>query len=45
MICGTVLQTAILVYIIYKTNWNKEVEQASERMKQWTGQELELSDM
>lgn len=25
MICGTVLQTAILIYIIYKTNWNKEV--------------------
>lgn len=25
MILGTVLQTVILVYIIYKTNWNKEV--------------------
>lgn len=25
MILGTVLQTIILVYIIYKTNWNKEV--------------------
>ncbi|KAJ0265251.1 Protein DETOXIFICATION 34 [Hirschfeldia incana] len=35
MICGTSLQTLILVYMIYKTNWNKEVEQASERMKQW----------
>ncbi|XP_045797683.1 protein DETOXIFICATION 34-like [Trifolium pratense] len=45
MICGTVLQTAILIYIICKTNWNKEVEQASERMKQWTGQESEMSNM
>ncbi|KAI4369879.1 hypothetical protein MLD38_018276 [Melastoma candidum] len=35
MILGTVLQTLILVYIIYKTNWNKEVEEASERMKKW----------
>ncbi|XP_024029583.1 protein DETOXIFICATION 34 [Morus notabilis] len=38
MICGTFLQTLILVYIIYKTNWNKEVEQASERLRSWTGQ-------
>ncbi|KAF1893601.1 hypothetical protein Lal_00002097 [Lupinus albus] len=43
MICGTMLQTMILVYIIYKTNWNKEVEQASERMRKWTGQELVIS--
>ncbi|KAG7614624.1 Protein DETOXIFICATION 34 [Arabidopsis thaliana] len=35
MICGTSLQTLILLYMIYITNWNKEVEQASERMKQW----------
>ncbi|PON68077.1 Multi antimicrobial extrusion protein [Parasponia andersonii] len=39
MICGTFLQTLILVYIIYKTNWNKEVEQASERLRSWTGRE------
>ncbi|GMH17262.1 hypothetical protein Nepgr_019103 [Nepenthes gracilis] len=38
MICGTTLQTLILVLMIYKTNWNKEVEQASERMKSWGGQ-------
>ena len=25
MILGTVLQTLILLHIIYKTNWNKEV--------------------
>ncbi|KAJ8752106.1 hypothetical protein K2173_001781 [Erythroxylum novogranatense] len=37
MIFGTFLQTLILVYIIYKTNWNKEVEEASERMKRWVG--------
>ncbi|XP_027351374.1 protein DETOXIFICATION 34 [Abrus precatorius] len=43
MICGTALQTAILLYIVYKTNWNKEVEEASERMKKWTGHELEIN--
>lgn len=37
MICGTSLQTLILVFMIYKTNWNTEVEQASERMKVWGG--------
>ncbi|CAA7017348.1 unnamed protein product [Microthlaspi erraticum] len=35
MICGTTLQTLILLYMIYITNWNTEVEQASQRMKQW----------
>ncbi|XP_031275747.1 protein DETOXIFICATION 34-like [Pistacia vera] len=37
MICGTFLQTIILVYIIYKTNWNKEVEQTYERMRNLGG--------
>ncbi|TKY65420.1 TRANSPARENT TESTA protein 12 [Spatholobus suberectus] len=45
MICGTALQTGILLHIVYKTNWNKEVEQASERMRKWTGQELEINTM
>lgn len=39
MILGTVLQTLILLHIIYKTNWNKEVEVALERMQKWTGQD------
>ncbi|CAN1157354.1 Protein DETOXIFICATION 34 [Linum perenne] len=40
MIFGTFLQTLILICMICKTNWNKEVEQASERMKRWgTGNE------
>ncbi|KAF8413200.1 hypothetical protein HHK36_001176 [Tetracentron sinense] len=41
MICGTGLQTLILLLIIWKTNWNKEVEQASERMRRWGGQSNE----
>ncbi|CAK9328834.1 unnamed protein product [Citrullus colocynthis] len=39
MICGTFLQTMILLFIVYKTNWNKEVEQTSERMKRWMGKD------
>ncbi|KAK0581372.1 hypothetical protein LWI29_012986 [Acer saccharum] len=35
MICGTCLQTVILICIVYKTNWNNEVEQASERLRKW----------
>ncbi|XP_037494253.1 protein DETOXIFICATION 34 [Jatropha curcas] len=39
MIFGTSLQTLILIYIICKTNWSKEVEEASERMKRWSAQD------
>ncbi|KAF5731745.1 putative multidrug resistance pump [Tripterygium wilfordii] len=35
MIFGTLLQTIILLVIIYKTNWNKEVDEANERMRKW----------
>ncbi|CAL1404897.1 unnamed protein product [Linum trigynum] len=40
MIAGTALQTLILLIILYKTNWNKEVEQTTERMKKWGGHEI-----
>ncbi|KAM7508632.1 hypothetical protein LguiA_019085 [Lonicera macranthoides] len=35
MICGTCLQTLILLYIVWKTNWTEEVEQVSERIRRW----------
>ncbi|WCJ36692.1 MATE efflux family protein [Euphorbia peplus] len=38
MIAGTTLQTLLLLYILYRTNWNKEVEQTSERVRKWGGQ-------
>ncbi|KAL8499953.1 hypothetical protein ACS0TY_019815 [Phlomoides rotata] len=44
MIFGTFLQTVILVIIVWKTNWNEEVAQASERMRKWGGQDTELDD-
>ncbi|OIW06608.1 hypothetical protein TanjilG_04002 [Lupinus angustifolius] len=39
MICGVVLQTLILLFILYKTNWKKEVEETSRRMRKWGGQD------
>jgi len=36
MIGGTCLQTLILIVLTYRTNWNKEVERASERLSIWT---------
>ncbi|KAM2281744.1 hypothetical protein ACFX1S_042295 [Malus domestica] len=39
MICGTALQTLLLMIVLYRTNWNKEVEQTTDRMKKWAGQD------
>lgn len=38
MIAGVALQTVLLVVVLYKTNWNKEVEQTTQRMLKWGGQ-------
>ncbi|KAK6155662.1 hypothetical protein DH2020_009910 [Rehmannia glutinosa] len=40
MIAGVALQTLLLVLVLYKTNWNKEVEQTTERMRKWGGQDI-----
>ena len=29
MVCGTALQTLILLFIVYRTNWNKEVSSSA----------------
>ncbi|KAK4403306.1 protein DETOXIFICATION 35 [Sesamum angolense] len=39
MIAGVALQTLLLLLLLYKTNWNKEVEQTTERMEKWAGQD------
>ncbi|KAL3622145.1 Protein DETOXIFICATION 34 [Castilleja foliolosa] len=41
MIFGTFLQTVILLIIVWRTNWNEEVEQASERMRKWGGETVD----
>ncbi|CAA0831006.1 detoxifying efflux carrier 35 [Striga hermonthica] len=40
MIAGTAMQTLLLLLVLYKTNWKKEVEQTTERMRKWGGQDI-----
>ncbi|BBN69857.1 detoxifying efflux carrier 35 [Prunus dulcis] len=42
MICGTALQTLLLMIVLYKTNWNKEVEQATKRVRKWGTSQLRM---
>ncbi|KAK7250605.1 hypothetical protein RIF29_33137 [Crotalaria pallida] len=39
MLLGTVLQTCVLTFMIYKTDWNKEAFLADDRIKKWGGQD------
>ncbi|XP_027361058.1 protein DETOXIFICATION 29-like [Abrus precatorius] len=41
MIAGTILQTCVLLVIIYKTNWNKEASLAEDRIRNWGGEHQE----
>lgn len=45
MICGTALQTVLLLIVLYKTNWNKEVELSNERMRKWGGQDIKTENI
>ncbi|KAG4208493.1 Protein TRANSPARENT TESTA 12 -like protein [Gossypium arboreum] len=38
MLTGTVVQTCVLVGMIYRTNWTKEASIAEERIKKWGGE-------
>ncbi|KAL5122487.1 Protein DETOXIFICATION 29 [Glycine soja] len=39
MIAGTILQTCVLLVLIYKTNWNEEASLAEDRIRTWGGHE------
>ncbi|XP_059437533.1 protein DETOXIFICATION 40-like [Corylus avellana] len=39
MIGGTLMQTAILLWITFRTDWNKEVETARRRLDKWEDKE------
>ncbi|KAK9906981.1 hypothetical protein M0R45_002535 [Rubus argutus] len=41
MIGGTLIQTAILLWVTFRTDWNKEVEKAKSRMDQWDDQKVQ----
>ncbi|KAJ6747940.1 PROTEIN DETOXIFICATION [Salix purpurea] len=44
MLCGTALQTLLLLIVLYKTNWKKEVAQTAERMRKWGGEDIDTND-
>ncbi|KAI3512806.1 hypothetical protein L1887_20125 [Cichorium endivia] len=38
MMTGTAVQTLVLVWICYRTNWDKEASMAENRIRKWSGQ-------
>ncbi|XP_043725986.1 protein DETOXIFICATION 29-like [Telopea speciosissima] len=44
MLSGTILQTCVLFWLIYRTNWNKEASIAEDRIRQWGGHNDEKSN-
>ncbi|KAL2347365.1 hypothetical protein Fmac_001365 [Flemingia macrophylla] len=45
MISGTVVQTCVLLVIIYKTNWNKEASLAEDRIRTWGGHQKAIANI
>ncbi|CAL9205024.1 protein DETOXIFICATION 40-like [Musa acuminata AAA Group] len=41
MIGGTIMQTLILMWVTFRTDWNKEVEEAKKRLNKWDGKKEE----
>ncbi|KAK7317675.1 hypothetical protein RJT34_02105 [Clitoria ternatea] len=39
MLSGTILQTCVLFFMVYKTDWKKEASLAEDRIKKWGGHE------
>lgn len=35
LLCGVLMQTTVLSFIIWRTNWDDEVKKASERLNRW----------
>ncbi|XP_027153670.1 protein DETOXIFICATION 29-like [Coffea eugenioides] len=38
MVSGTAVQTVVLFWIVYRTNWNKEASVAAKRIQEWGGE-------
>ncbi|KAB1207853.1 Protein TRANSPARENT TESTA 12 [Morella rubra] len=37
MMTGTIVQTLVLIFMIYRTNWSKEASVAEDRIRKWGG--------
>ncbi|KAF3945012.1 hypothetical protein CMV_028569, partial [Castanea mollissima] len=35
LLCGVLMQTTVLSFIIWRTNWDDQVKKASERLNRW----------
>ncbi|KAL4193441.1 hypothetical protein AMTRI_Chr06g176920 [Amborella trichopoda] len=44
MLAGTGVQTLILIWMTYRTNWNTEASIAGDRIKHWGGEAVKASD-
>ncbi|CAA7043889.1 unnamed protein product [Microthlaspi erraticum] len=42
MICGTLIQTVILAWVTFRTDWVKEVEEASKRLDKWSDKKQDV---
>ncbi|CAA7043892.1 unnamed protein product [Microthlaspi erraticum] len=42
MLCGTLIQTVILAWVTFRTDWVKEVEEASKRLDIWSDKKREV---
>ncbi|KAG9159733.1 hypothetical protein Leryth_007754, partial [Lithospermum erythrorhizon] len=41
MLGGTLMQTIILMWVIFRTDWNKEVEASMKRLDKWDDKVIE----
>uniref|UniRef100_A0A1J3EPU9 Protein DETOXIFICATION n=1 Tax=Noccaea caerulescens TaxID=107243 RepID=A0A1J3EPU9_NOCCA len=44
MLCGTLIQTFILAWVTFRTDWTKEVEEASKRLDIWSDKKQVVSE-
>ncbi|MCI00777.1 protein TRANSPARENT TESTA 12-like, partial [Trifolium medium] len=42
MLSGTVLQTLVLFFMVYRTDWNNEASLAEARISKWGGHNKDL---
>ncbi|KAL8141866.1 hypothetical protein V2J09_014898 [Rumex salicifolius] len=40
MLAGLVLQSSIILFMLYRTNWNQEVEQTAKRLQKWGREDI-----
>ncbi|KAK9277407.1 hypothetical protein L1049_006950 [Liquidambar formosana] len=44
MLTGTIVQTCVLVFMVYRTNWNREASIAGDRIRTWGGEDTDAKE-